>query len=139
MDLLAERIRTIIKNRKTVREKALKMIEANPDDHFFGNELNDKFIKKAVEVVRQNINNPAFGKDVFASAMNVSAAFLYKKIKSFTDQSVVEFINGIRLNRALELLQSRKYTITEVADCCGFSSLKYFSAAFKEYFGKKTV
>jgi signal transduction histidine kinase/CheY-like chemotaxis protein/ligand-binding sensor domain-containing protein len=137
MDLLAERIRTIIKNRKTVREKALKMIEAKPDDHFFKNELNDKFIKKAVEVVRQNIDNPAFGKDEFASAMNVSASLLYKKIKSFTDQSVVEFINGIRLNRALELLQSRKYTITEVADCCGFSSLKYFSAAFKEYFGKK--
>jgi DNA-binding response OmpR family regulator len=137
MDLLAERIKTIVKNRKTVREKALKMIEAKPGDHFFENKLNDKFIKKAVEVVRLNMNNEAFGKDEFAAAMNVSSSLLYKKIKSFTDQSVVEFINGIRLNRAIELLQSRKYTITEVADRCGFSSLKYFSASFKDYFGKK--
>jgi signal transduction histidine kinase/AraC-like DNA-binding protein len=137
IELLAERIKTIVKNRKSVREKALKLINAEPDDHLFENELNDKFIKKAVATVRRNIDNPDFGKDDFAAAMNVSPSLLYKKIKSFTDQSVVEFIKGIRLNYALELLQSRKYTIMEVGDRCGFSSLKYFSASFKEHFGKK--
>ncbi|GHU09039.1 sensor histidine kinase [Alphaproteobacteria bacterium] len=137
MDLLAEKIKTIVRNRKSVRGRALKLINAEPDDRFFENELNDKFIKKAVEVVRRNIDNPKFCKDDFASAMNVSSSLLYKKIKSFTDQSVVEFINGIRLNYALELLQSRKYTIMEVGDMCGFSSLKYFSASFKDYFEKK--
>jgi AraC-like DNA-binding protein len=120
-----------------VREKALKMLSPKPDDRLFINELNDKFIKKAVEVVHNNMDNENFGKDEFAAAMNVSSSLLYKKIKAFTDYSVVEFITGIRLNHALELLQSRKYTITEVAYQCGFSGLKYFSATFKDYFGKK--
>lgn len=136
MALLVQRIQTIIQNRKTVREKALKLIHEKVDEPIFTNELNDKFVKKAVEVVHANMENPEFDKDTFASAMNISSSLLYKKIKSFTDQSPIDFIKSIRLNYALELLQSGKYTVTEVSILCGFSSIKYFSAAFKKYFGK---
>jgi AraC-like DNA-binding protein len=68
--------------------------------------------------------------------MNVSSSLLYKKIKTLTDQSPVDFIKSIRLNHALELLQSKKYTVTEVAEMCGFAYVEYFSLAFKKYFGK---
>jgi AraC-like DNA-binding protein len=120
-----------------VREKALKMLSPKPDDRLFINELNDKFIKKAVEVVHSNMDNENFGKDEFAAAMNVSSSLLYKKIKAFTDYSPIDFIRSIRLNHAREMLQTGRYTITEVSDLCGFSSMKYFSASFKDYFGKK--
>ena len=100
------------------------------------NELDDTFIKKAAEVVRDHISNPDFGKDEFAKAMFVSPSVLYKRIKTFTGQSPVDFIKTIRLNHALELLQSRKYTVTEVSENCGFSSLRYFSTVFKKHFGK---
>ncbi|MBK5721689.1 response regulator [Dysgonomonas sp. Marseille-P4677] len=136
MALLVQRIKSLILNRKTVREKALKIIQEKEDKPILSNELNDKFVKKAVEVVRSNMDNPEFDKDTFASAMNVSSSLLYKKIKSLTDQSPVDFIRGIRLNYAFELLQTKKYTVTEVSIMCGFSSIKYFSAAFKTYFGK---
>jgi AraC-like DNA-binding protein len=89
-----------------------------------------------MEVVRANMANENFSKDEFASAMNVSSSLLYKKIKSLTDQSPVDFIKTIRLNHALELLQSRKYTVTEVSEMCGFSYVEYFSTAFKKHFGK---
>jgi signal transduction histidine kinase/CheY-like chemotaxis protein/ligand-binding sensor domain-containing protein/AraC-like DNA-binding protein len=135
VNILAERIKTIVKNRRLVREKALKMLEPKPDDRLFENELNDRFMKKAVEVVRSNIDNEAFGIDAFAAAMNVSNSLLYKKIRAFTDQSPIDFVRSIRLNHARELLQTRRYTVTEVADLCGFSSLKYFSASFKSFFG----
>jgi AraC-like DNA-binding protein len=68
--------------------------------------------------------------------MNASSSLLYKKIKALTDQSPVDFIKAVRLNHALELLQSRKYTVTEVSEFCGFSSVGYFSTAFKKHFGK---
>ena len=38
--------------------------------------------------------------------MHVSGSLLYKKIKALTGQSPIDFIKSIRLNRALELLQS---------------------------------
>jgi AraC-like DNA-binding protein len=86
--------------------------------------------------VRKNIDNSEFGKDEFASAMNVSPSLLYQKMKNLTVQSHIEFIKAIRFNYASELLQSGNYSITEVSEMCGFSSANYFSTAFRKYFGK---
>jgi signal transduction histidine kinase/CheY-like chemotaxis protein/sugar lactone lactonase YvrE len=136
MTLLVQRIKSIIQNRKAIREKALKLIEENRNEPILSNELNDKFVKKAVEVVHKHIADSEFGKDEFASAMNVSASLLYKKIKSLTDQSPVDFIKVIRLNHGLELLRSHKYTVTEISELCGFANAGYFSMVFKKHFGK---
>jgi signal transduction histidine kinase/CheY-like chemotaxis protein/ligand-binding sensor domain-containing protein len=137
MTLLTQRIRTIIQNRRTVREKALKLISGtHGDEPVLANEMNDKFVKKAVETVRAHMSDTGFGKDEFASAMNVSASLLYKKIKSLTDRSPVDFVRAIRLSHSLELLRSRKYTVTEVSEMCGFSSAAYFSTVFKKHFGE---
>ncbi len=136
MRLLHQRISTIIQNRKIVREKALRLIDEEEGKSVYLNELDDQFVKKAVSVVHAHMDNAQFNKDTFASEMNVSSSLLYKKIKSLTDLSPIDFIKSIRLNHALKLIQSGKYTITEVSELCGFSSVKYFSAAFKAHFGK---
>lgn len=136
MHLLVQRIKTIIQNREVVREKALKLIKGSSAEPIMNNEINDRFVKQMLEVVKANISNSEFGKDEFALAMNVSPSLLYKKIKSLTNQSPTEFIRNVRLNQALELLQTGKYTVTEVSELCGFSSAGYFSTVFRKYFGK---
>jgi AraC-like DNA-binding protein len=68
--------------------------------------------------------------------MNVSTSLLYKKIKSLTNQSPTDFIKMVRLDHALELLHSHKYSVTEVSELCGFSTIGYFSTVFKKHFGK---
>lgn len=136
INLLIQRIKSIIRNRKVVREKALKLIKSDNTEHILENELNDKFVKKMLAVAKANISNAEFDKDEFASAMNVSSSLLYKKIKSLTDQSPTDFIKTIRLNHAVELLQSRKYNVTEVSELCGFTSVAYFSTVFRKHFGK---
>ena len=136
MSLLAQRIKSIIRNREAVREKALKIIQGEPIEHILSNKLNDIFVKKMLEVAQANISNSEFNKDEFASAMNVSSSLLYKKIKSLTDQSPTDLIKTIRLNHAVELLQSGKYTVTEVSELCGFASVAYFSTVFRKRFGK---
>ncbi|MBW8325130.1 MAG: response regulator [Prolixibacteraceae bacterium] len=136
MNLLIQRIKSIIRNREVVREKAWRIIKGATSEHILENELNDKFVKKMMEVARANISNTEFGKEEFASAMNVSSSLLYKKIKSLTNQSPTDFIKTIRLNHAVELLQSGKYTVTEVSELCGFASLTYFGIAFRKHFGK---
>ena len=68
--------------------------------------------------------------------INASPSLLYKKIKALTGQSPIDFIKKIRLDHSLELLQSRKYSITEVSEQCGFSSVGYFSTVFKKHFDK---
>ena len=135
--LLIQKIKSIISNRITIRKKALRLTKENENDEpILENELNDKFVKKALDVVRSNMSNPKFGKNEFSFEMNVSTSLLYKKIKSLTDQSPVDFIKTVRMNHALELLQSGKYNVTEVSELSGFSSVGYFSTVFKKHFGK---
>ena len=136
MSLLQQRLKSIILNREAVRVKSLKLIKEDSNEPILVNELNDKFLKKMYNVVRTNIANNDFGKDEFASAMNVSSSLLYKKIKSLTDQPPVDFIKSVRLDYALELLQDHKFTVTEVSELCGFASVGYFSTVFKKHFGK---
>lgn len=134
--LLQHRIKSIIKNREVIRGKALKIIKVSEDETILDNELNDKFLKRMGEVVRENMANSQFSKNDFAAAMNVSPSLLYKKIKSLTDQSPTDFIKSIRLDHALELLQTKQYSITEVSELCGFASVGYFSTVFRKHYGK---
>jgi signal transduction histidine kinase/DNA-binding response OmpR family regulator/ligand-binding sensor domain-containing protein len=136
IQLLIQRIKSIIRNREVIREKTLKWISKDSSENILTNELNDKFIKKMMAVAKDNISNTEFDKEEFALAMNVSPSLLYKKVKSLTNQSPSEFIKTIRLNHAVELLQLRKYSVTEVSELCGFASLTYFGIAFRKHFGK---
>ena len=138
MPLLVQRIKSIIKNRAAVKEKVLKLLKGydNNGVKVLVNRHNDKFMTKMLEVVRENMANADFGKEDFATAMNVSPSLLYKKIKSLTDQSPTDLIKMVRLDHALELLQSHKHNVTEVSELCGFSSVGYFSTVFKKHFGK---
>jgi signal transduction histidine kinase/CheY-like chemotaxis protein/ligand-binding sensor domain-containing protein/AraC-like DNA-binding protein len=134
--LLQQKIRSIIQNRVAIQEKAMKLIKTDNEDPVLNNALNDQFLKRMLEVVHENLGNSEFNKDDFASALHVSGSLLYKKIKALTNQSPVDFIKSVRMNRALELLQTRKFSITEVSELCGFTSAGYFSTVFKRYFGK---
>jgi signal transduction histidine kinase/DNA-binding response OmpR family regulator/ligand-binding sensor domain-containing protein len=137
MGILLQRIKSIIRNREVVRGKAFKLIKGeSADPTILENEHNDKFLKKILEVARENISNPEFSKDEFASSVNMSSSLLYKKTKTLTGLSPTDFIKTIRLNQALVLMQSRKYTVTEVSELCGFASVGYFSTVFRKHFGK---
>jgi len=137
MSILIQRIKTIIRNREVVREKVFKLLNGNTaETTILDNKLNDNFLKKILEVAQANISNSEFSKDEFASSVNMSSSLLYKKTKSLTGLSPTDFIKTIRLEHALELLQSRKYTVTEVSELCGFASVGYFSTVFRKHFGK---
>jgi signal transduction histidine kinase/ligand-binding sensor domain-containing protein/DNA-binding NarL/FixJ family response regulator len=135
--VLKQRIISVISNRSLVRERALKLISGGrPQDAVLANELNDQFVKRALDIVSVQLANPDFNKELFASEMNVSGSLLYKKIKSLTDQSPSDFIRVVRLTKAIELLQTENHSITEVSELCGFASVGYFSTVFKKHYGK---
>jgi signal transduction histidine kinase/CheY-like chemotaxis protein len=136
MNLLVQRIKSIIRNRIVVREKALKLIKVDVTEPILANELNDRFMKRLLEVAKLNIGNSDFNKDDFAFAMNVSSSLLYKKVKSLTNLSPTDLIKVVRLEHALELLQARQYTVTEISEMCGFASVGYFGTVFRKHFGK---
>lgn len=95
-----------------------------------------KFMNQLVENITASIENPEFGVNELARLMNMSTPILYKKVKSVTGSSVNDFIKGLRLKKAAELLETRLYTVYQVSYMVGFLDSRYFSKEFKKFFGK---
>lgn len=132
--ILEIRIKNLIESRKKLRTLfssgtpiELKKISINATD--------EKFINRAVEVVHNHLSSFNFTADVFAQEMAVSRAQLFRKIKAMTNQTVNAFIMAIKLNRAVELLQTSDNQINEIALKCGFSDASNFTRSFVKKFG----
>ena len=63
---------------------------------------------------------------------SVYCGALFKKIEGRT---LAEFMNQVRINRAIDLLETNEYTITEIAEETGFMDVYYFSNMFKKIVG----
>ncbi len=66
-----------------------------------------------------------------ARSLGISRVQLYRKVKAVLGTGVTDFIQGIRLTKARQLLLDEALTIAEVAYQLGFSSPSYFSTSFK--------
>ena len=97
--------------------------------------MDEKLLKRAVEVVKANMDNPEFSAEEFARNMNMSRSNLHLKLKGVTGESAIEFIRKIRFNEACRLLREGQYSISEISSMVGFNTPSYFSTVFKKYMG----
>lgn len=70
-----------------------------------------------------------------AKHLNVSKYYLSRTFSSKLNTSFNRYINYIRANYALTLIQSTNYTLTRISMDSGFESQRTFNRAFKEIFG----
>ena len=100
------------------------------------NDAEVTWLKTATEMIVENVSDPGFSVEKLSSMMAMSRPVLFRKFKAITGESPQNYINQIRMRKAVELLQQRKLNINEVAYESGFTDPKYFSTAFKKHFGK---
>lgn len=97
-----------------------------------------KFIDKAMEVVKENYQNPDYEVSHFVEAMGVSKSLLNKKMQTLTGQSAGQFIRNYRLQVAKELILKNRITknmnISEIAYEVGFNDPKYFTRCFTKHY-----
>ena len=70
-----------------------------------------------------------------AKELNMSRTSLFTKIKTMYGVSPITFITDYKLNRAMEMLKTGDFNVSEVAYRVGFSTLTGFSRSFKNKFG----
>lgn len=97
--------------------------------------LDDQFIAKLMTVMEQFIPNADLTIDDLAREMAMSHSAFYEKVNKLLGMPPASLIRSWRLKRAKEMLEQGDCTIAEVALKCGFSDAKYFSTAFKKYYG----
>jgi AraC-like DNA-binding protein len=94
-----------------------------------------RILKRAVEVVEENISDPAFSVEKMAREMGMSRTNMHRKIKAITGFPPNELIRSIRLRKAALMLLHQTDTVSQISLTVGFEDHSYFSKAFKKQFG----
>jgi signal transduction histidine kinase/ligand-binding sensor domain-containing protein/DNA-binding response OmpR family regulator len=135
IEVILARINNIFKNRSLLRDNLLKGISPSSEKVFINN-LDQTFVQHLMDIVNRELSNPDFSINELCREVGMSRTLLYEKIKALTNLAPNEFIRINRMNKALELLKTGQYSINEVGFMIGFQDSKYFSTAFKKFFGK---
>lgn len=132
---LAVRIRSLIDQRRSLREKFSAQIAVEPSEIMITS-LDKKFLDKAIQVVEKHMSDDSFSVAGLSKELNMSRSTLFRKLEAITNQSPVEFIRAIRLKRAASLLMQRYGNISEVALQVGFKNPSYFTQMFRKAYSK---
>lgn len=97
--------------------------------------LDEQFMKSVMEFLEANMSNQELEIENLAEHLFMSRTVFYRKLKSITGLTPVEFVREIRLKRAIQLMENDDYTISQVAYMTGFRAPKYFSKVFKKATG----
>lgn len=98
--------------------------------------IEKKFLQKFEKVVLGNLQIEGKSVEIVSTAMGMSTASLYRKIKAITGKSINEYIRDIKLQKAVNLMENEGLNVSQSAFEVGFKNLKYFRKIFKEKFGK---
>jgi len=93
------------------------------------------FMDAVVKNIEKHLDDSTFEAKVLADHLNMSLPTLYRKIKQYSDLSILELTRNIRLKRAAELLASQRYSVQEVAEMVGFNDAATFRKRFTEQYG----
>ncbi|NJM14850.1 MAG: response regulator [Bacteroidales bacterium] len=131
---LRVRIKNLINVRKTLIERYKKTIKIEASEITI-TPVDENFIKKAINLVEDNISDSNFGVEVLSQELGMSRTHFFRKIKAIADQKPNDFIRTIRLKRAADLLVNSHYNVSEISFKVGFQELGYFGRIFKQQFG----
>lgn len=135
-DLLLARIHNMLESRQRFHRNFsinMDLKELNIEE-----ETNDeKFVRKALDIVKANFKNPDYDAADFVDDMGISKSLLNKKMQTLVGQPVVQFIRNYRLTVAHEMILKHKddLSISEIAFDVGFNDPKYFTRCFTKHFG----
>ena len=99
-------------------------------------DANLAFLNEVKLYIMENMDKEDLTVDDIASGMCMSRTTFYNKWKLLTGEAPKYLISRIRMEKARELLESGKFSVTVVAEMVGMRNLKNFRGRYKEYFGK---
>ncbi len=93
--------------------------------------------KELKEIIQDQIDtNLALSLKDISKELDVNASYLSREFsKYFEDLSFGEYIRKLRIEKAIQLIRSGDYSLTEVAYLTGFSDQSHFTRIFKKHTG----
>ncbi len=98
-------------------------------------ESGKRIVQQAQEYISQRVDEASLSIERVCEELKVSPTYFRAVFKRETGQTFHQYLNGLRMSRAMELLRTTALKTTEVAQQSGLGEASYFSYAFKKHFG----
>jgi AraC-like DNA-binding protein len=135
MPLSAGRAAEVL-GRQMVEVLALALDEGAGDDHQVRTSVRSGHLRRAEQVIRKHLSNPALSPEMVAEACGISKRYLHELFGD-TNQTVSQFIRDERLVAARDLISmAPSLSMAEVSYRFGFCDQAQFSRLFKSKFGQ---
>ena len=134
-EYLRARVKNILQQREQLeqsyRQRLMRLEPQKSDEQVPG----DAFLAKLLDIMERQMDNNTLTVDELVEEMGMGRTVFFNKLKSLTGLSPVEFIREMRIKRAAQLLEDRRYNITEVTYMVGMNDSRYFAKCFKATYG----
>lgn len=102
------------------------------DVYVFSNNKLNYYVSEAIKQIKLSYHQKISIESI-SSDLGVSPSYLSRKFKEATSQTFLDILNKYRIQKAVELLNTVKYRVSEVSDMTGFGDYKHFCSVFKKY------
>lgn len=99
------------------------------------NSRNNSVTTKAQQYINENYQQEELSLNTVASHVSVSPGYLSILFRRETNETFVEYLTGVRMEKAKELLKTTPLKAYEVAYKVGYSDPHYFNLCFKKHTG----
>ena len=95
----------------------------------------EQFLGQVIQYIDRHYNEK-ITLEQLAKRTHISKSYLTRRFRQFTGETIVNYINKLRIQYAREMLVNSEKNITEIAWAVGFDSPKYFHRVFKKETGE---
>lgn len=141
-DVLLSRCKSLITNRKRIKELWLKDVPASEKIAASSpalksvKDIDNDFYNRFIEIFKAEMGNAELGIEEIASKMGLERTQFYRKIKALTNFAPVELMRNLRLKQAQHLIKTTDMSMSEIAYEVGFSAPAYFTRCYREAYGE---
>lgn len=132
---LQKRVENILRQRKQLRERFSRDLQAEPAE-LNVSAADQEFMSKVIALVEENMADPEFSIDSLLPHFGFGRTVFFKKMKGVSGYAPKDFVRIVRMKKAAKLLSDPAASVTEVAFEVGYSDANYFSRQFKKHFGE---
>ncbi|MBD2753974.1 chromate resistance protein ChrB domain-containing protein [Spirosoma validum] len=103
-----------------------------------GKRKTPNWVKELKELIQDQIDtNLTLSLNELSESLAVNPAYVSRAFsRYFDDLSFGEYIRKLRINKAVHLLESTQYSLSEIAYLTGFSDQSHFTRIFKKLMGQ---
>lgn len=95
-------------------------------------QMNDQVISKIIQYISKHYNQQLSLKEI-ADKFHFNYYYLSSYFSSHIAEGFSEYLNKVRVEKALELLRNEKIPVSEVSYMVGYSDHSYFCKVFKKF------